>query len=95
MRACLGLKAALCITATALPSVIAELIFHRREAAVRYLLLSADGAVLGDTLHAAAVDSAVALDLLDLLQREGDGDARHGHVRPTDVVLHNDDNESK
>lgn len=43
--------------------------------------------MLGDALHAAAVDGAVALDLLHLLEREGDGDARHGQLRPTDVVL--------
>lgn len=53
----------------------------------QYLLLPADGAVLGDPLQAAAIHGAVPLDLLHLLQGEGDGYAWHRQLRPADVVL--------
>lgn len=53
----------------------------------QYLLLPADGAVLSDPLQASTVHGAVPLNLLHLLQGEGDGNARHGQLRPADVVL--------
>lgn len=55
--------------------------------ATLYLLLPADGAVLSNPLQASTVHSAVPLNLLDLLEGEGDGDARHRQLRPADVVL--------
>ena len=53
----------------------------------QYLLLPADGAVLGNPLHASTVHSTVPLYLLHLLEGEGDSNARHRQLRPADVVL--------
>lgn len=43
----------------------------------QYLLLPAGGAVLSNPLETSSVHGTLLLDLLHLLQREGDGDARH------------------
>lgn len=53
----------------------------------QYLLLPADGAVLSNPLHASTVHSTVPLNLLYLLDGEGDSNARHWQLRPADVVL--------
>ena len=53
----------------------------------QYLLLPAHGAVLSNPLEASAVHSTVPLDLLHLLEGEGDRNARHRQLRPADVVL--------
>lgn len=55
--------------------------------ASQYLLLPADGAVLSNPLQASTVHSAVPLNLLHLLEGEGDGNARHWQLRPANVVL--------
>ena len=57
------------------------------QSILQYLLLPADGTMLGDPLHASTVYGTVPLDLLHFLQGEGDGDTRHGQLRPADVVL--------
>lgn len=53
----------------------------------QYLLLPAGGAVLSNPLEASSVHGALLLDLFDLLQREGDGDARRRQLRRANVML--------
>lgn len=53
----------------------------------QYLLLPAGGAVLSNPLEASSVHGTLLLDLLDLLQREGDGDARRRQLRRANVML--------
>lgn len=52
-----------------------------------YLLLPANGTVLSDPFHASAIHGALPLNLLHLLQGEGDSDAGCWQLRPADVVL--------
>lgn len=53
----------------------------------QYLLLPAGGAVLSNPLEASSVHGTLLLDLLDLLQGEGDADARRRQLRRANVML--------
>lgn len=51
------------------------------------LFYAADGTIFGNPLHATTIHCTVPLNLLNLLQGEGDSDAWHRQLWPADVVL--------